>query len=497
MKFVFLPLLLVAAAHAEVSLHPLFTDGVVLQRDTPVPVWGAASREGEPVSVSLGDLTVSTVAKGGRWRVDLPAMPADATPRPLTVKGDNTLTVNDTLVGEVWVCSGQSNMEWTLRMLKRDAEASGEDTGLRVFTVARATAASPSDKVSGKWRHTTPAEAVNFSAVAYHFGKTLRARLGVPVGLIVTAWGGTRVEAWMSPEALAAIPAGEEFVKADTAAAERRRVAAQTFERDKEKLLAEWENQAAKAKAEGRKAPPKPAAPGGGADGEQNRPSRLRHAMLTPILPYAMRGVIWYQGESNNRNAADYRDLFPAMIADWRKAWGRGEFPFLFVQIAPHREMTPELREAQFLTLSKSPKTAMAVITDAGDANNIHPARKQPVGERLALAARALAYGEALEYSGPLFAGADFANGKAVVRFTHWGTGLATADGAEPRGFTLAGADGRFSPAHAVISGETLTVSSPDVPAPVAVRYGWSNTPDVNLTNREGLPASPFRSDVR
>jgi sialate O-acetylesterase len=234
-----------------------------------------------------------------------------------------------------------------------------------------------------------------------------------------------------------------------------------------------------------------PARSGGG----PNVPTVLYNAMIAPLQAFPIKGVIWYQGESNNDRARQYRTLFPLLIADWRRGWGLGDFPFLFVQIAPYQDMTPELREAQLLTLEKSPKTALAVTVDIGDAHNIHPAQKAPVGARLALAARALAYGEKIEYSGPLFAKMKIEGGKVVLSFTHLGGGLAAKDGAL-KGFTIAGADKKFVTAEAAIQGKTVVVWSDDVKTPVAVRYGWANVPDVNLFNRAGLPASPFRTDV-
>jgi sialate O-acetylesterase len=217
--------------------------------------------------------------------------------------------------------------------------------------------------------------------------------------------------------------------------------------------------------------------------------------MVNPLLPYAMRGVIWYQGEANNREAEEYQTLFPAMIASWRKVWNQGDFPFLFVQIAPFQAMSPEIREAQFLTWKTTPHTAMVVTTDVGDAKSIHPANKRPVGERLVLAARALAYGEKLEYSGPAYESMTVQGAQAVLTFSHCGSGL-LAKGGELKGFVIAGADLQFVPAKAEIKGQTVVVSSAAVPSPKAVRYGWVNVPDVNLYNQEGLPASPFRTDV-
>jgi len=218
--------------------------------------------------------------------------------------------------------------------------------------------------------------------------------------------------------------------------------------------------------------------------------------MIAPLLPYAIRGVIWYQGESNVHREQQYRALFPALIADWRRAWGQGDFPFLFVQIAPHREMTPEIREAQLFAWQSTPNTAMAVTTDCGDAEDIHPTRKQPVGARLALAARALAYGEHLEYSGPVFESMHVKGGQVTVRFTHLGSGLVVRNGSL-KGFTVAGSDNVFHAAKAVLRGQDVVVKSPAVPRPVSVRYGWANVPVGNLFNKAGLPASPFRTDAK
>ena len=217
--------------------------------------------------------------------------------------------------------------------------------------------------------------------------------------------------------------------------------------------------------------------------------------MIAPIIPYAIKGTIWYQGEANTKKSAEYRTLFPRMIADWREKWAQGEFPFLFVQIAPHMHMFPELREAQLLTWKKTPGTAMAVTTDVGHAQDIHPRQKEPVGARLALAARALAYGEKIEYSGPEFDSMKVDQNRVILTFKHLGTGLMAKDG-ELKGFTIAGADKKFVDAKAEISGDTVVVTSDQVPAPIAVRYGWSNVPDVNLYNKEELPASPFRTDT-
>jgi sialate O-acetylesterase len=216
--------------------------------------------------------------------------------------------------------------------------------------------------------------------------------------------------------------------------------------------------------------------------------------MIAPLQPYAIAGAIWYQGEANTGRAAEYRRLFPAMIGNWREAWGQGNFPFLFVQIAPHQRMTPEIREAQLFTWQNVPRTAMAVITDVGNETDIHPTKKEPVGARLALAARAIAYGEKIEYSGPVYDSMKVKGNRVILSFKHVGRGLMAKDG-ELKGFTIAGAEGDFVTATAKIEGKNLVLSNPSVAKPVAVRYGWASTPDVNLFNTEGLPATPFRTD--
>lgn len=457
---------LIGIVRADITPNPLFCDGAVIQRDTEAPVWGTGTKDGEKVSVSLdGGAPMTTTVAGGKWSVKLPATPGGPKAHTLTLAGDNTVVVKDVLFGEVWICSGQSNMamNYTNRAYGTKlgaATAARKNTtvpGLRMFHVADAVSAEPRSGVSGKWARSGPPTNAGFSLVGQFFGGDLKKALGdIPVGLIEADWGGTPAQAWTSRAALEQLPAWKPKVAAF------------------DKQLA---------------ANPKSLGP--------NAPSSLRNAMITPLIPYAIRGVIWYQGESNGSSVAaakDYRTLFPAMIADWRKDWGRGDFPFLFVQIAPFGNQTPEIREAQMMTLKVSPNTAMVQTIDIGDPKNIHPKDKEPVGERLSRAARALAYGEKIEYSGPLFAGAEFTGGKAVVSFTHADAGLVLKNA--PAGlFQVAGADKKFHPATAGIEGDKLVVASPEVPAPVAVRYGWSNTPTAALFNKAGLPASPFRSD--
>lgn len=480
-----------SVAWADVKPNGLFGDGAVLQQGQPVPVWGTA-RDGEKITVKFQGQEISTVARDGRWAVSLkPLKPGG--PFTLTISGDNTVTINDVLVGEVWLCSGQSNMGFQLYRADTapEAIAAANDAQLRLFTVPRGSDDSPRTEVFGEWKTSTPVTASNFSAVAYFFGRDLRRALKVPVGLIHSSVGGTPAEAWTSRGTLAADPELKEILELQAAnLSEFDRVKAKA---QHEKDLAKYEAAVKQAKADGTAPPTKPKPL---ADPAQNpkRPTGLYNAMIAPLQPYALKGAIWYQGENNSGRAAQYQKLFPAMIQNWRTAWGQGAFPFLFVQIAPEFRMTPEIREAQLLTAQKVPATALIVTTDVGEAKDIHPKKKAPVGARLALAARAVAYGEKLEYSGPVFDSLTVDGPRAVLSFAHVGGGLLAKDGAL-KGFAIAEADGKFVPATAKIEGNRVVVSSPSVPRPVAVRYGWENVPDVNLFNQDGLPASPFRTD--
>ena len=466
-----------------------------------MPVWGTAA-EGERVTVSFAGQTRETVAKDGRWMVWLEPMTASSLPQEMVIRGDtNRVTLTDLLVGEVWICSGPSNMERQLGprpgqkpLVNAVQEAASADYPMiRHFGVARNVSVTPLSTLTGKWIVCTPESVSSFTAVGYYFGRDLHRDLNVPIGLIHTSWGGTPAEAWTSGEVLASNPAFsgilEKFAKEQAAYPER----LATYRAGEANLIEDYKAAAAKAAGEGKPAP-NPPKPPLDPPKDPHSPSVLFNAMLSPVIPYAVRGVIWYQGEANAPRAKEYRTLFPAMIADWRTRWGEGDFPFLFVQIAPFGKMPPEIREAQLLTALATTNTAMTVITDHGDPRDIHPAEKEPVGDRLALAARALAYGHAVEYSGPLYSDLRIDGSTAVVSFTHNGMGL-VARGGPLRGFTIAGADKVFVPAEATIEGNTVRVSSPGVGKPVAVRYGWENVPDVNLFNLAGLPASPFRTD--
>jgi sialate O-acetylesterase len=487
-----------ASASAAVRPAPLFADGVVLQRDLPVAVWGEASPS-EAVTVEFAGQSLATRADAaGRWLVRLAPLPASAAPRPLVITGENTVEIRDVLVGEVWLCGGQSNMERQLGLrggqqpiVAWEKEAAAANYPLiRMFTVKQAMASAPLSSATGSWVVCDPKSVVQFSAVGYFFGRDLFQKLGVPIGLIHSSWGGTPVQTWTSREALSAIPDGAATLATQAKAEADFPARLERYKAAEPRLRSDHEAAVAAAKLAGKPAPAAPKPPAN-PDRDKNRPTALFNAMIHPLVPFTLRGVIWYQGESNRSNPAAYRALFPALIADWRARWGQGDFPFLYVQVAPFRDMPPEIREAQRFALGVSPATAMVVTTDVGDANDIHPTNKAPVGARLALAARALAYGETLVWSGPAIRSLTVDGAAAVLAFDHIGGGLVAKDG-PLRGFELAGADGTFVPATAVIAGDTLRVSAPTIPAPVAVRYGWAKVPDVNLFNAEQLPASPF-----
>ncbi len=480
-----------------VEVNSLFSDNAVLQQNKALPIWGTG-RDGEKISVKLGDRLATTTVSGGKWSVKLAALSACG-PLTLTVTGDNILTVSNLLVGEVWVCSGQSNMERQLgpRPPQKPLEnweqeaASADSPQIRMFFVHRDESQTPLTDARGKWVVCSPQTAKDFSAVGFFFARALQANLKVPIGMIFTSVGGTAVELWTSPEAVGSVLTGAELLrKSDQDIREFPEKLAK-FKAEESEQLSKYTKDLAAAATAGKPEPNKPSAP---RDPSAKRPGCLFNGMVAPLIPYAIRGVIWYQGESNGGQGKEYRTLFPLMIHDWRDRWQQGEFPFCFVQLATYRACDPMIREAQLLTLSRVPQTAMVVTTDVGDANDIHPARKKPVGERLALAARALAYGEKIESSGPLFESSEFKDGKVIVHFSH-GRGL-TSKGGALTGFVIAGADKKFTPADAVIVDDAVVVRSPTVLVPMAVRYNWAGVAEGNLYNAADLPASPFRTDM-
>jgi len=464
---------------AELRLPAIFSHNMVLQQGMAVPVWGWAD-DGDTVTVTFRNQKVSTKVKDGKWMLKLRSLKAGG-PDTLTVSTKTeTVQFTNVMVGEVWICSGQSNMEWPLNRTENAeaAIAAAKNPNLRLFTVRKTKATAPTNDVVGTWVECTPETAASFSAVGYYFGRDLQAARGVPVGLIHSSWGGSPAEVWMSEQALRANPRYKTEILDGYAQAYR----------EYEEALAKWQQSDKSTRQPG---PPR------------WRPTELYNGMIAPLIPFAIKGVIWYQGESNAERAEQYRSLFADLIRNWRRDWGQGDFTFLCVQLAPYKAIKDEpgesswaeLREAQLLATKILPKVGMVVITDVGDEKDIHPRKKEPVGARLALAARGIAYGERIVYSGPVFKEMKVRGNKAILRFEHVGSGLEARDG-NLKGFAICGPDRKFVWANAkIVSKDTVEVSSPEVQQPVAVRFGWADYPVVNLWNKEGLPATPFRTD--
>ena len=487
------------AAWADVKLPAVISDNMVLQQGRKLSIWGwAQPGEEVMVGVSWHSMKWAVVAdKDGKWMFKI-LPPKTGGPYEMTISGKNTIKLKNIMVGEVWVCSGQSNMQMTVQSSNNPEQeiAAADYPNIRLFTVARKVATEPQSDCDGSWTLCSPATVPGFSAVAYYFGRELHKKLDVPIGLIHTSWGGTPAEAWTKREALEKVAdAAPILERYDDVMA--RYPKAMTEHKQK---VNDWKKAAEKARAEGKKVPRAPRAPFG--PEHHHSPAGLYNAMIAPLVPYNIGGAIWYQGESNASRAYQYRKLFPAMIRNWRSDWGLGDFPFLFVQLANFKAVKPqpaesdwaELREAQLMTLAL-PKTGMAVIIDIGEANNIHPKNKQDVGRRLALWALSRNYGKKLVYSGPIYKSMRVMGNKIILDFKHIGGGL-VAGGDEPlKGFAIAGMDREFVWADAKINGDSIVVSSDKVTAPIAVRYAWADNPVCNLSNKEVLPASPFRTD--
>ncbi|MBM4069802.1 MAG: sialate O-acetylesterase [Planctomycetes bacterium] len=422
---------LAATARAEVKLPAVIDSHMVLQRERPLPIWGWAD-PGEEVTVTLDAQKASATADDkGRWMVTLKPVKADGKPHTMTIAGKNKIVLDDILIGEVWLGSGQSNMQWSINQSqKREEHTAAADRPLiRLFNVPLVQNSKPADDVKAKWAVCSPKTVGSFSAVLYHFGARLHKDLDVPVGLINASWGGSRIEPWIV---------------------------------------------------------------------EEKTSGGMYNGMIAPVSPFALRGITWYQGESNVGEGMKYRDKMESLIKGWRRVWG-ANLPFYHVQIAPFSgyklDMLPPLWEAQVASL-KIPGTGMVVCTDLVDnIKDIHPGNKQPYGDRLALWALARDYGKKdLVHSGPLYKGMKVEGNKIRVAFAHAGGGLQARDDQPLTEFEIAGKDGKFVPAEATIDGKTVVVHAAGVAEPAQVRFGWRNTANPNLMNRAGLPASPFRS---
>ena len=482
---------------ADVKLPRVFSDNMVVQQKMKIPVWGWAA-PGEQVTVTLGaSKGTDTAAADGKWLVRLDPLAAGG-PFDLTVAGKNTLTVKNVLVGEVYIASGQSNMEFTERGAKNAAQeaAAANYPLIRMFTVTKNIASGPQSDCEGSWQVCTPATVPGFSAVGYFFAVNLQKALNVPVGIIHTSWGGTPIQSWTDLQSLEDEPALKTMGDQTAAyfAAYSKQLAA---------IMHEWLPTYEGAVAAGKTPPAAPPLYNVGGPGAGS-PTGLYNAMIAPLVPYGIAGALWYQGESDAGNPMLYRTQLPTMIKGWRRLWGEGDFGFFIVQLANYTPQVPQptadggwaaQRESQALALAL-PKTGMACIIDIGDGGNIHPTDKQDVGLRLALAAEKVQYGMDVVYSGPTYAAMKVEGNKVRISFDNLGGGLVVKGGGPLQGFAIAGADKKLVWADATIDGDTVLVSSAQVPQPTIVRYAFESNPVCNLYNKADLPAVPFRTDA-
>jgi sialate O-acetylesterase len=481
---------------AEVAPSALFTDHAVLQSGMAVPIWGAAAA-GERVTVTInGQTQTATAGADGRWSVRLKSLEPGG-PFTMTIAGTNTVTVNDVLIGEVWLGSGQSNMAFTVS--KKNARYAGviheeEEIAaanypkVRMFTSKTAKAYEPQSEIQGEWKVCNPENVPDFSAVGYYFSRDLHQELKVPVGFLTVAFGASTAEAWIPREALAADPLLKPML-------DHLDASVQFFRTNPDAPADQAPASPATINARPGPAPKRQRDP----VQDQHNPTVLFNAMLHPVVGYAIRGVIWYQGESivgGRDGVALYPHVQNTLVSTWRKLWGRDDLPFYVVQLPALQNISnnPLVREGQAAVLSL-PHTAMAVTIDIGDPKDVHPHNKAPLGERLTRIALANVYGRKMEYSGPVFEAMKVDGGSARLKFSHIGGGLVAKDG-PLKWFAVAGADQQFHPAQATIEGDSVIVTTPDVTQPVAVRYAWDNYPEgCNLFNAAGLPAAPFRTD--
>ena len=505
--------LLLPELRAELSLHPLFSDHGVLQQAQPVPVWGWAD-PGVEVTVSFGEQEkTTTVDSDGRWLALLDPLTIQEEGTTLLVEsGDESIEITDLLVGEVWVCSGQSNMgmsvnrslEGDFETATREAEA-GKLKPLRLFKVPIAGEDERQDTVNARWQTCSPQSVAGFSATGFYFGRALQQARGVPVGLIQSANGGTNAYSWINGDTLENDPVAEATRTVWKATVAKHPAAQEHYT----KALATWKEKVRAAKEEGKpapsgRAPREPLGPN-----HVKRPAGHYRAMIAPLQPYAIKGAIWYQGEANSRPpfAPQYCELMLALVEDWRADWAaaapgleRRDFPFFLVQLpnfaGGHEQGWPVIREQMLQFGQEGTHTGTVVTIDVGEANDIHPRDKRPVGERLARLARSQTYGEDLVSGGPVFESLTVEEDRAILRFDQVGDGLKSLDRKPLRHFTIAGEEGIFVAANAEIVDDTVVVHSPDVPHPRAVRYAWTNNPEkINFANQADLPASPFRTD--
>ncbi len=484
-----------ATTQAEPRLADVFQNGMVLQREADANIWGTAEA-GEKVTVSFREKSAETQAGGdGQWRVKIPTGAAGG-PFVLKVSGSKEISVQDVLVGEVWLASGQSNMAFQVKSSigGPEAVAASQDPELRFFQVETSTSTEPAHSIEGVWQAASPATTGDFSGVAYFFARTLRQQLKVPVGILSSSWGGTGVTSWISKEAYAPVPSSKAFYARWQTVVDRYPERAAQYEKD----LQTWTDEKAAASANKQPFNKKPPAQPPGGPGFRNEPHVLFNAMIHPLIPYTLRGVIWYQGEGNTPFAQEYEDSFKALIGDWRKRFGQGDFPFYFVQlaafIADDKRDWPTLREAQANTL-QLPNTGMAVAFDLGERDDIHPKQKQGVGERLAALPLNRTYAMPRTDEGPKVKTIKSDGSTLLVELDPVAGQIELKNNGA--GFEVAGADGKFQPATAALDGTTLRLTSPAVSAPIRVQYIWKNFDTASVYNTEGFPAPPFHGEAR
>src|ERR1051326_3542166 len=498
---VFLILAGVSTAHAIVSLPDVLSDGMVLQQNQKVPIWGKAD-PGETVVVKFaGRARTATASADGTWIVKLDPIPANATPATMIISGKNTIELKNILVGEVWLVAGQSNMQ---RLLSETANGDAAIAGanhplIRLFNVSRQVAFKHQSGPLAAWQACSPQTVKEFSAAGYYFGVELQKELNVPVGLINSSYGGSQAEAWTPVEYLLASDDLRPTVERTKIWDEER----PGVKAEYDEAIKKWRAEADKAITAGARPSPSPAVPD--ALREYRIASSIYDGMIAPLIPFYIRGAIWYQGESNEARAQQYEILLPTMIRAWRERWGEGNFPFGIVQLPNYRDSMPEpadeawshIREAQRRTAVNTPNTGLIVTIDIGEAHDIHPKNKLDVGKRMARWALVDGYGQKMTRSGPMFHDAKVAGSKIILRFDDAGTGLRIRDGDRLDEFAIAGAAHKWYWANAkIIEKNAIEVWSTSVTQPLAVRYAFNNNPkNPNLTNETGLPASPFRTD--
>jgi sialate O-acetylesterase len=497
-----LALTLVSAAHAELKLPAIISDHMVLQQKQSNPIWGWDS-PGTKITVTFaGQTKTAETGPDGRWQVKLDPLPASDQPQTLTVTGSEKREISDVLIGEVWMCSGQSNMQFSLgNDWNGDVEAaSSKLPNLRLIKVPAVGTQEPQKDFKGKWKATTPETCVGFSAVGFIFGRYLHNTLGVPVGLIDNSWGGSWAEAWVRRESLEKDPRFKSLMESTVKKETELSDPAEKAKYDEQ--MAKWKEEAAKAKAENKRAPAPPSSPQQWLTGN-SRPGNIFNGVVHPTIGYSIKGVIWYQGESNAGRPREYRDLFPFMIEQWRKEWQQGEFPFYWVQLAdfmaekkqPGQSSWAELREAQTMTM-KLPNSGQAVIIDLGEGKDIHPRNKHDVAARLVRWALVKDYGMTMPYRSPEFKSMEINGRKVTVNFDCFGDALRTFDVPDAVGFAVCGEDKVWHWAKGSVKGDNkVELTCDEVEKPIAVRYAWADNPVCNLFSQHGLPVTPFRTD--